>query len=406
MKVLHVLESSLPDMAGYSIRAKYILENQKRIGIEPVGITSPFFPGKIKNREPEFLDGIKYYRTNFIKSPGQGEKKLASYLVRALMMRDYQRAIQKTVERERPDIIHAHSSYLNGIAAGYASRMTGIPFIYEVRTLWGESAVANTELKQNSWKHKAIWKLELRVMRKAQRVVAISSGIMEELVVKGVPAEKIDIIPNGVDTDLFTPRRPDLELLKKYGLEGNFVIGYIGSIRKIEGLSLLIDAYAKGSFSKKGCHLIIVGDGFEREILERKCMEEGLQQGVIFTGNVPHNEVLKYYSLINLFVFPRIDALVNQRVTPLKPLEVMSIARVCLGSDVGGLKELIVEGKNGFLFQRGKVNSLINKINDSLELKQDLDQLGRMAREWVINNRDWKKLIIGYQNIYEKARVA
>jgi len=327
---------------------------------------------------------------------------MISYLTRNNMINKYKKAVLEIVNIEKPDIIHAHSSYLNGMAANYASRRTGVPSIYELRSLWGESAIVNEGLKRNSWRHRLLWKLELGVMKKASRIVSISKGIKEEIVARGILGNKIDIVSNGVDTNYFSPRSPDLKLISTLNLENKFVIGYIGSIRKLEGLELLVNAFVKGKFKEKGCCLLIVGDGPEKHKLQEISKEHKLEDSIVFTGNVPHSQILNYYSVIDLFVYPRVDALINQRVTPLKPLEVMAMEKISLGSDVGGLKELIIDEGNGFLFEAGNIDNLIDKIDTILEKKSNMDTIGRKARKWVIENREWSKLINLYKPIYEK----
>jgi len=196
MKILHVLENSLPNLAGYTIRAKYIVENQKKHGMNPVVVTSPFFRGGKPGIEKESINGISYYRTNFIRSPESVRNKIVSFWTRLIMLQQYKKAVLELARKEKPDIIHAHSSYTNGLTANYVSEMTGIPSIYELRSLWGESAVVEDGLSPGSLKYKMIWYLELKAMKRANLVIAISQGIMKEIINKGISPDKISILPN------------------------------------------------------------------------------------------------------------------------------------------------------------------------------------------------------------------
>src|SRR5947209_20411580 len=117
MKVLHVLETSIPHTVGYTVRARAIVENQRRVGLDPVVVTSPFFPAKDPTVAIEQINGITYYRTNHIPVPASARSKLSSYAVRMMMMVRYRKAIAEIARLERPDIIHAHSSYTNALAA-------------------------------------------------------------------------------------------------------------------------------------------------------------------------------------------------------------------------------------------------------------------------------------------------
>ncbi|MGH9894963.1 MAG: glycosyltransferase, partial [bacterium] len=145
MKVLHVLETSVPELVGYTVRGRYIVEHQRRQGLEPFVVTSPFFRGADGQRT-DTIGGITYFRSNHIPRPNKARGRLAAYWTRIQMLRRYREFVAEVVRRDRPDVIHAHSSYTNGLAALHASRRTGIPFIYELRTLWGESAVVEEGL--------------------------------------------------------------------------------------------------------------------------------------------------------------------------------------------------------------------------------------------------------------------
>ncbi|MDY6856607.1 MAG: glycosyltransferase [Thermodesulfobacteriota bacterium] len=402
MKILHVLETSIPNLVGYTIRAKYIVENQKKSGMEPVVVTSPFFQNGDPQIRKEIHNGTIYYRTNFIKRPDKEHNKIVSYLTRLSMIHNYKRAVLKIAKLEKPNVIHAHSSYTNCIAANYASKKTKIPSIYEMRSLWGESAVVDEGLIQGSMKYKMIWNLEMNVARNAKKVIPISKGIKDEIISRGIDPEKISIIPNGVDTGTFRPNEKDDSLMKKYDLKNGYVVGYIGSIRKLEGLSCLIEAFKKVTSELPLTKLLIVGEGPELENLKDFAKKYNSTKNIVFTGLVPHEKILRYYSVIDIFVFPRIDAKINQTVTPLKPLEAMSAGKVCIGSNVGGLKELIKDNYNGLLFKSEDSNDLAEKTIQLIKQKPLYNTLKQNGMDWVRKKRDWDVLIPRYQVIYNE----
>jgi glycosyltransferase involved in cell wall biosynthesis len=319
------------------------------------------------------------------------------------MLKRYREFVVDVVRSQRPDIIHAHSSYTNGLAARHASRLTGVPFIYELRTLWGESAVVEDGLSPRSLKYRTVWHLELGVMRGAKRVVAISRGIRDAIVEAGVDSGKIDIVPNGVDTGIFAPRLPDRELAEALGLTGCFVVGFIGSLRRLEGLELLVDAFRELLQREPRARLVIVGEGPERPRLEALARDAGLEEAIQFTGLVPHGDILRYYSVMDVLAYPRIDARINHTVTPLKPLEAMAMGKACLASDVGGLKELVEDGVTGVLFSVGDVHDLAEKL---LLLATDRGMRERLAAQGLLNvrkEREWSIIASGYADIYRQA---
>ncbi len=399
MKILHALETSVPELVGYTVRGRYIVTHQRRQGLDPLVVTSPFFKGAV-GPQPEVIDGIRYFRSNHIPRPDRSKGRLSAYWTRLLMLRRYRRFLAELVRRERPDVIHAHSSYTNGLAAAYASRVTGVPFIYELRTLWGEAAVVEEGLRPESFTYRIIGRMEHRVMTLAQRLVVISEGIRRAITAAGIDPAKIDVVPNGVDTEQFNPCPRDTALEAELGLAGCFVVGFIGSLRKLEGLELLVDAFASIRRGEPRARLLIVGDGPERVRLESRARELGLQGVVRCTGLVPHIDVIRYYSIMDVMVYPRIDARINQTVTPLKPLEAMALGKVCVASDVGGLRELVTDGSTGLLFAAGDGSALAERIvtlagNSELRQRLETEALSTVRRE-----RDWRVIAARYKGIY------
>ena len=401
MKVLHVLEKSAPELVGYTIRARYIVEHQRRLGLEPVVVTSPFSRGD--GQRTDEIDGVRYYRSNHIPRPDKTHGRLRSYWTRLNMVRGYREFVADVARRERPDVIHAHSSYTNGIAARYASERLGVPFIYELRTLGGGRAVVEEGLLPTSIKYRMVWRLELGVMRRAKMVVPISRGIRDAIVARGIDPDKIAILPNGVDTAVFVPRPADRSLLEALKLTGCFVVGFIGSLGLLEGIALLIEAFKEIHRREPRARLLIVGEGPERDRLAAASAAAGLSAVVRFTGQVPHDQILQYYSVMDVLVYPRIDARINQTVTPLKPLEAMAMGKVCLASDVGGLKELIEGGVTGLLFAHDDARDLTEKI---LRLASDgvlRDRLSAQALVVVKRDREWSAIVARYAEIYRCA---
>src|SRR5690606_15288718 len=257
-------------------RAKAIVEHQRRLGLDPVVITSPLFQGGDPAVTQEEYDGTRYHRTNYIRAPGSARRKIVSHALRVAMLMRYRRAVLDVARREKVQLRHAHSSYSNAYAAMPAARRLGLPLIYEVRTLWGESAVVEDGWRADSLKHRMIWRLELGAMNGADLVVPIAKGIRDELASRGIPERKLRIVPNGVDSSLFRPVAPDRERARASGVENRFVVGFVGSMRRLEGLDLLVEAYRLCRMQRADIGLVIVGDGPVRTELEARARTQGL----------------------------------------------------------------------------------------------------------------------------------
>jgi glycosyltransferase involved in cell wall biosynthesis len=233
--------------------------------------------------------------------------------------------------------------------------------------------------------------------------VAISKGIRDAIVKRGIDPDKVVIVPNGVDTGVFSPRPVDRSLRQALGLDGCLVFGFIGSVRRLEGLELIIRAFSEVRRREPRARLLVVGDGPERERLAAMTAAAGLGDVVQFTGQVPHDQVLRYYSVMDVLVYPRIDAPINQMVTPLKPLEAMAMGQVCLASNVGGLKELVEHGVTGLLFA---ADDIVDVTEAMVRLASDQplrDKLSAQAQATVRREREWSTLAARYADIYHRA---
>jgi glycosyltransferase involved in cell wall biosynthesis len=402
LKVLHVLNTSIPYVKnGYSIRSKYIIENQKKYGIEPVVLTRPGFPndfegGSLNSHEDlilEWENEIPYYRCL--------PQMIMRYTPLRKYLKEYSEKIANVIEDEMPGIVHAASNYVNGLAAFEATRVINIPFIYEIRGFWELTASSKIPLFKDSEEFQLAQKMETFLAYHADQVITICRGLRDALVARGVDGDKIWIIPNGVDSGLFKPKPVNEELSAKYGTKNKFVLGYIGSITKYEGLQMLLpvmDEFKKAGYNLK---LIIVGTGNYRPVLERLVTGLNLSEEVVFVDHIHHSQVTEYYSLFDLCVFPRIDLEVTRMVTPLKPLEAMACGKPIIGSELEAIKEIITSGETGLLFDLTE-RDLFQKIKLLYENHHLRTKLTARARKWVTVNRDWYKLAGTYNSLYQQ----
>ncbi len=395
MKVLHVLDRSTPDISGYSSRSRYIVEFQKKSGIEPVVITSP---NQVSVKEYEEINGIPYYRTSL---PESSFIKKMPYIKELLLIFKLKKEIQKVVNNNCINIIHAHSPILCGLPALLVARKMKLPLVYEVRALWEDAAVDLNRTKESNLRYRITKYLETIILRQANTVVTICEGLKDEIVSRGINKDKVYVVPNGVDTDKFVPQLKDMGISNKLNIEKNLVIGFIGSFYKFEGIECIIKAMPKVLLKIGNAKCIIIGGGKEEKKLFELTNQLNIEKHVIFVGKVPHEEILKYYSIMDILVYPRLNLRITNMVTPLKPLEAMAMGKTVLASDVGGLKELIRDGYSGVLFKSEDIEDLAAKsimllMDDKLRKK-----LGEQARKEMQNNRAWSKIIGKYFSVYD-----
>ena len=396
MKILHVLDHSVPLFSGYSFRSRSIIHAQRALGLNPVVLTSPKH-GSSRDGVEE-IEGIRYYRTAAL--PGA----LSVPFVREMqLMARLGRRISAVAKEEKIDLIHSHSPLLNGLPALRAARQLGIPLVYESRAFWEDAAVDHGTFAEGSFRYRVSRALETFLFRHADRVVTICDSMRRELGGRGVPLERVKVVPNGVNVGEFTPLVRAQGLADRLGLNGGPVFGFIGSFYRYEGLRFLVEQFPKIRAQIPNARLMLVGGGEEESALKAL---GGAGAGVVFTGRVPHAEVVDYYSLVDVFVCPRLRMRLTELVTPLKPLESMAMGKAVLASDVGGHRELIEDGRTGVLFAAENSDAFVAQ---SVRLANDpalRATLGEAGRRFVNDERCWAKLAQRYIGIYQEANQA
>jgi PEP-CTERM/exosortase A-associated glycosyltransferase len=233
-------------------------------------------------------------------------------------------------------------------------------------------------------------------------VTCICEGLRGDIIARGIPDQKVTVIPNAVDIEHFQVGAvPDPELAKSLGLEGKTVLGFIGSFYAYEGLSLLLDALPRMVAEQPDIRVLLVGGGQEEQNLKSQAQDLGVADKVIFTGRVAHGEVQHYYDLVDVLVYPRLSMRLTDLVTPLKPLEAMAQGRLVVASDVGGHRELIRDGETGCLFRAGDARHLAATVLQVLEAHQLWPALRAAARHFVEQERNWQVSVARYQAVYE-----
>ncbi|WP_028571764.1 glycosyltransferase [Desulfonatronum lacustre] len=395
--VLHVLDRSIPNLSGYSIRSKYIVDFQARNGLSPLVATTPKYERTVAH---EKINGVEYHRS--YEKPGKIMRILQKipFLREQCMMLQVEKRIEELVQTRQVDIIHAHSPSLCGLPALKVARRMNKPMVYEVRAFWEDAAVDRKRFAENSLKYRISGKIEQKLFDQADCVVCICEGLRKEIAERR-SKPGLSIVPNGVDASVFIPLAKSQKLIAKYHLQGKVVIGFIGSFFTFEGLADLIQCIPKVSHGQRDVAFLLVGTGVEDQNLRNLAEKLELDgRTVIFTGRVPHEDVPEYYSIIDILVYPRISKRITELVTPLKPLEAMAMEKAVLVSDVGGLKELVSDGQNGFVFKAGDINDLADKLIYLASHLGRCREIGRQARKDVIAKRDWSVVVQGYFEIY------
>ncbi|SEN10684.1 PEP-CTERM/exosortase A-associated glycosyltransferase, Daro_2409 family [Nitrosospira multiformis] len=395
MRILHILDHSIPLHSGYTFRTLSILNEQRNLGWETFHLTG----SKQENCSvlEEFVEGWHFYRT---PAP-RGLRARLPVLNQLGVMEALTHRLAEVVKIVEPDILHAHSPVLNALPALRVGRRSGIPVVYEVRAFWEDAAVDHGTHREWGARYRLTRELESYALRRADAVTTICEGLRGDILKRGIPSEKVTVIPNAVNLENFRmSERGDLQLANALGVEGKVLLGFIGSFYAYEGLTVLLSALPGMLAANPDIRILLVGGGPQEDELKSLTARMGLQGKVVFTGRVPHDQVRCYYNLIDILVYPRLPMRLTDLVTPLKPLEAMAQGRLVAASDVGGHLELIQDGKTGVLFKAGDSDALAARILNLISRTDTWDALRAAARDFVETRRNWAGSVAGYKEIY------
>jgi colanic acid biosynthesis glycosyl transferase WcaI len=344
--------------------------------------TAPNFPDGVvfegyRNRlhQVEVIDGIRVVRVATFISPNRG------FALRTLDFVSYAVAayVAGLVER-RPDVIIATSPQFFAAVGGWALAATRrVPFVFELGDLWPASITAVGAMRQGRVL-RMVERLELFLYRKAAAIVALTSAFKRDLVGRGVPAEKIAVVINGVDLARYQPRPRDTALAALHGLEQAFVVGYIGTLGMAHDLGNAIDAAALLRDVPE-VRFLFVGSGAEREQLVARAAERGADN-VVFVARQPKEAMPAYWSLCDAALVHLKDDAVFETVIPSKIFEAMAMGRpILLVTREGEASAVVREAGAGRVVPAGDPHALAEAVRALAQDRRALEELARRALE-------------------------
>jgi len=450
-RVLHVLANSAPDVNGYAIRSHDLLVSLKDAKIcQPIVLTSPFYPQRESMNTEATIDGIVYHRSASKKSHSNQEKKhgfnvpkSVPFFLRALryfvlktklslkkifspilkrvmlfrrflgekkLMRKFENDIVLLAKKSEANIIHAHTPFRVGLPALRAARKLGLPFVYEIRGMWEDSAVAQGRWTTNSIQYRYYRIQENKVIRKADEVIAIGSNLGKEVTDRKLRQTPLTIVPNAVGRKIASePLRPETvpsnvgNLLARLKLEkSTLIVGYIGSLRALEGVDYTAKAVAQCYKEGIDLRFLVCSSKANQDQLKQHCSELKINDISFIEGPYPHDEIVHFYDIIDIFVVSRPNTNVTRIVPPIKPLEAMVRMRPTVVSELPALCEIIENRVTGLTFPAEDVNALSNVITELATNPLAREELGKSAREFVLENRTWPNIVGKYRQVYQR----
>ena len=400
MMVLH--SCAAYDNNGYSIRSHGVAKALHATEWDICAYTRPGYPWDMKRcpymnvrRFHRLYDEVDYRIASGADINNMGMK---SYMESA------SRIVMHYAMQEHPSVLHSASSYTIALPVLCAARMLGIPFVYEVRGLWHYSKVA----QEPDWIHSDRFALrdnmERLVCMEADHVIAISDELKEHLMGWGVPEDRISLAPNCADPVRMQPRPRNAALMQALNIdEDSLVAGYVGSVTHYENLEDVLQALALLIKEGRNCTFVVVGAGAALQELQRLAASLGIEKHCRFVGQVPHDSIQDYYSLLDIMVLSRRSAVVTELVPSLKSCEAMAMQKTLVASDISPHRNLFRDGTTALLYQQGNVASLADTLRRLIADPELRKTLAENARRFIENERSWTHIGEPITSAYEKA---
>lgn len=412
LRVLHLITNSLPHtQSGYAYRTHNILTELAAHGIESIALTRTGYPvmvGKALCGDEDVVDGIRYRRTLPSSLGETSEARLVQEVDEAM----------KIVEEFRPHVLHATSDYRNALVAQAVSVATGILWVFEVRGLMEQTWIAShrseatRDYAASSEKVRRIIEAEASLALEADAVVTLSRTMADVLIDRGIPRERITLVPNGVDETLLSEHSSPAEARRALNTgfaEDALVVGAVSALVAYEGFDVLLRAVATmlddGSVPdtlKDRLQILLVGDGVAAPALKELAASLGLKDRLHMPGRVPGAEARIWVQALDLVVVPRRDLAVARTVTPQKPAEAQALGRPTLVSDLPALRETISDETGnlvGYLAAPDDPRALGERIVEVLGSAADREQTADRGRE-LARQRTWPALMHRYDRMY------
>lgn len=388
-RALYVLWRSVPyDQNGYAMRSHYILRALSNNQEDVIAMTRLGYPWDNEKRSAalevfEAVDEVSYLHSgspdvNRIRLP------LEEYVAECADR------IALAALASKADIIHAASNWMAGLPALIAAKKIGLPFCYEMRGLWEVTKASNDPSYEFSEHFDFFRRMENFVASHADMLFTLTRGLRSEMTRRGVETKDVRIVPNGCDVSRFSPSPRDLALASSLGIsEDEIVLGYIGSFAHYEGLPDLCRAAVALHQRGVAFRVLLIGGGPLRAEVEKLVRDLPHGGRIILLDKVPFEEVPRYYSLVDIAVFPRTPCMITEIVSPLKPFEAMAMGKAVIGSDVDAIAEIIRHGETGWLFRKGDFASLTDTLEAAIKSPERVREAGHAARAFVEQHHNW-----------------
>lgn len=392
MEILHLSQFFLPEYSGTTTRLYNILSHQP-FAINLL-VSDRTIQGKIIGKKRETINNIHVERISN-KSP-LNLNKIAPFRYYNLLWHQPNILID-AASKKNWDIIHVHDS-LPCRRAGYKlHKKSRKPLIVEFHIASYDYSQGPSKVLQNTYLKIS----DKQITHHCDRIITLSNSLSQWISKEyRVPEEMITVVPNGVDSILFAPDRIHKEkadkLKQEMGIRKKIIL-YAGYLDSINGIPFLLKVIPQIMHERNDAIFIFIGHGPEEEAIN--LLSKKYPHNIKILTMVPYDEMPIYYEMCDLFVIPRPSTISSETLTPLKLLEAMAMEKPVLASNVGGMSEIIVNGENGYLYQKNNLNSFIKTLHIALDSSDN--KIGKNARRTVVENYRWDKSANILRRVYE-----
>jgi hypothetical protein len=366
MHILFLSDNFPPEVNAPASRTFEHCREWVKAGHQVTVITcAPNFPlGKVykgyKNKiwQSEIMDGIRVIRVWSYITANEGVAKrildYVSFMVSAV-------AAAPTVKA--PDLVISTSpQFFSACAAYLISRMKKRPYVFELRDIWPESIKAVGAMKDSAV-IRLLEHIEIFLYKKAVKIVSVTQSFKRTLVNRGINADKIHVVTNGVDLDRFQPRSKDTDLMARYGLNGKFVAGYIGTHGMAHHLETILAAADAVRRQPGGAifRFVLLGNGARKAAIMARAEAMGLDN-ILFIDSVPKAEVVRYWSLLDVSIIHLRRTKLFTTVIPSKLFEGMGMGIPVLHGVAGESAEIVQKEGAGLVFEPENSDDLVKKL--------------------------------------------
>jgi glycosyltransferase involved in cell wall biosynthesis len=401
--ILYLSQYFTPEMGAPAARVHELSREWVALGAEvtvltgfpnhPTGVIPPEYRGELFRRE--VVDGVNVVRTPIYASANSGVVRRAlnyvSYAASA--------AAFGPVLTRRPDVVIATSpQFLTAVSGFWISQLRRVPFVFEVRDIWPRSIVEVGALSANHPGVRALEQLELFLYARANRIVVVTDSFVDELTARGVPKEKLRVVKNGVDLELFQPRPRDDALRAELGLQsGDFMCLYVGTHGMAHGLETILEA-AERLRSERGIRFVMVGEGADKAALVKRAQGRGLDN-VTFIGQQPRQRIPRFLAASDLSLVLLKEKPLFKTVLPSKIFEILGSGRAILLGVDGEARRLVEDAGAGLFVRPEDASGLAAQIVRLRREPQRCTAMGLSGRKYVeehFSRKGLAKRYLGY----------